>query len=289
MSKPMSIADFRAVRVILEPDDFALGSEEPDPPPSDRIAEKTWHGIMNLPDDVAIRTSDHNGQIPGEVYWLWGRWIRAVGMTDDALFVAMLDATDDLQASFFDALHGYYRTAFSALRNVIELMTIGACGMLTKTPLYKEWREGSTEFKFGAACDLLSNEISLSAFNQGIRTAGYQSLWDAKRAALRGGYSRRLYRDMCNFAHSRPGFTDGDLRSSNGPIYIAKVFWHWYLAYLRTVSLCSIYMCLARPNGELRWYRDLFVDDPDVVPPELFHAKKIADPTEHPKGEVGHS
>lgn len=230
MTKQLSLNDFRAVRVVLEPDDFALGSDEPDPPPSDLIAQKAWHGIMNLPDDVAIRTSDHNGQIIGEVYWLWGRWIEAVGEIDDALFVPMLDATDDLQASFFDSLHGYYRTAFSALRNVIELMTIGACSMLTKTPLYKEWRDGSTEFKFGTACDLLSNEISVSAFNEGMRIAGYQSLWDAKGVGRPGGYSRRLYRDMCNFAHSRPGFTDGDLRSSNGPIYVAKVFRDWYFA-----------------------------------------------------------
>jgi hypothetical protein len=277
MMKQLSLSDFGAVRVVLEPDDFGLGSTEPDPPPSDLIPEKTWHGIMDLPDDVAIRTSDHNGQIPGEVYWLWGRWIEAVGEVDDALFVPMLDATDDLQTSFFDSLHGYYRTAFSALRNVIELMAIGACGMLTKTRLYKEWRDGSTEFKFGTACDLLSNEVSLSAFNERMRTAGYQSLWDPKRVGLPGGYSRRLYRDMCDFAHSRPGFTDGDLRSSNGPIYVAKIFWDWYVAYLRTISLCSIFMFLARPNGDLRAYEDLFIDDANVVPPELREAKKIVD------------
>ena len=82
---------------------------------------------------------------------------------------------------------------------------------------------------------------------------------------------------MCNFAHSRPGFTDGDLRSSNGPIYVAEIFWDWYLAYLRTISLCSIFMFLARPTGDLRAYKDLFIDDPKVVPPELREAKKIVD------------
>ena len=100
MTKTLSHSDFRAVRVVLEPEDFALGSDEPDPLPSDLISEKTWHGIMDLPDDVAIRTSDHRGQVLGEVYWLWGRWIEATGEAQDALFVPMLDAHDDLQLRF---------------------------------------------------------------------------------------------------------------------------------------------------------------------------------------------
>lgn len=275
MTKGLSLSDFRAVRVILEPSDFALGCDKPDPPPSDLIADKIWHGIMDLPDDVAVRTSDHRGKVLGEVYWLWGRWIEATGETEDAIFTPMLDAHDDLQASLFDSLHGYYRTAFSGLRNVIELMTIGACGALTKTPLYKEWRDGSTEFKFGTACDLLSNDASLVGFNEGMKADGHQSLWDAKRAGLPGGYSRRLYRSMCDFAHSRPGFTDGDLRCSNGPIYVSSVFWDWYLAYLQTTSLCSILMFLARPSGDRSAFADLFTDDPNVLPPDLLEALKL--------------
>lgn len=275
MTKSLSLSDFRAVRVILEPDDFALGSDKPDSPPSDLIADKIWHSIMDLPDDCAIRTSDHRGKVLGEVYWLWGRWIAATGETEDALFTPMLDAHDDLQASLFDSLHGYYRTAFSALRNVIELMTIGACGALTNTRLYKEWQNGSTEFKFGTACDLLSNDASLIAFNEAMKVAGHQSLWDAKRAGLPGGYGRRLYRSMCDFAHSRPGFTDGDLRCSNGPINVSSVFWGWYFAYLQTTSLCSILMFLARPSGDRSAFADLFTDDPNVLPPDLVEAFKL--------------
>lgn len=275
MTKKLSLSDFRAVRVVLEPNDFALSSDEPDPPPSDLISKETWHGIVDLPDDVAIRTSNRWGKFLGEVYWLWGRWIEAAGETEDALFAPMLDAHDDLQASFFDSLHGYYRTAFSALRNVIELMTIGTCGALTEAPLHKQWRDGATEFKFGTACDLLSNEVSLAAFNGRMRAAGHQSLWEAGNGVLRGGYCRRLYRDMCNFSHSRPGFTDGDLRCSNGPIFVETVFRDWYFAYLRTVSLCSILMLLARPHGDRSAFADLFTDDPNVLPPDLRDAIKF--------------
>ena len=275
MTKQLSPTDFRAVRVILEPNDFALGSDEPDPPPSDLVSEETWHGMMDLPDDVAIRTSNRNGKILGEVYWLWGRWIEAVAENADTIFVPMLDACDDLQASVFDSLHGYYRTAFSALRNVVELMTIGTCGAITKTTRYQDWRNGLIEFSFGTACDLLSGAPSLVAFNEGMRAAGHQSLWDAKRGALPGGYARRLYRQMCDYAHSRPGFTDADLRESTGPIYVPGVFWNWYCAYLQTISLCSLQMLLARSTGDRSAFTDLFIDDPSVIASDLLEAKKL--------------
>src|SRR6266571_4594011 len=99
MSKRMPLSDFRAVRIVLEPDDFALGSDEPDPLPSDLISEDMWRGIVGLADDVVIRTSDHNGRALGETYRLWSEWVGAVGDEEDTLFVPMLDAADDLQTS----------------------------------------------------------------------------------------------------------------------------------------------------------------------------------------------
>jgi hypothetical protein len=275
VTKQLGLSDFRAVRTILEPCDFGLGYDEPDPQPSDPIAKKIWSGIMNLPDDVAVRTSDHNGMALGEAYWLWARWVEAIGDTDDALFVPMLDANDDLQASIFDALHGYYRTAFSALRNVLEVTTIGMCGAFTNSQQYRNWQNGLDEFKFGTACDLLSKEPLLDAFNAGMRAAGHQSLWDAKKGTSSGGYARRLYRDLCNYAHSRRGFTDADLRRSNGPIYVGNVFRDWYYAYLRTTSLCSIVLFLGRARGDRPAFADLFTDDPNVVPPDLLEAVKF--------------
>jgi len=81
---------------VLEPDDFALGSEEPDPPPSDLVSPETWHALTVLPDDVAIRTSDHNGEALTEAYSLCCRWSEATGDEFDALFDPMLDAGSDL-------------------------------------------------------------------------------------------------------------------------------------------------------------------------------------------------
>lgn len=278
MSKKVPLSDFRAVRTVLDPDDFALGGEEPDPPPSDLISEATWSGITGLPDDVAIRTSDHNGQALGESYTLWTQWIEAIGETEDALFVPMLDAADDLQTSLYSALHGYYRAGFSSLRNVLELMTVATCGCIQNSQRYQDWRNGSVEFPFGAGCDQLSHEPLLDAFNAGLRVMGYQSLWDAKdpRRNLPGGYARRLYSELSNYAHSRPGFTDGDLWKSNGPIYVGKVFFDWYFAYLRTISLCSVSMLFARPTGNRSALTELFTDDPNVLPPDLLEAFKLS-------------
>ena len=53
MTRYLPTNDFRAVRKVLEADDFAL-SEGPELPPSDLIKAKMWSGIMTLPDDVAI-------------------------------------------------------------------------------------------------------------------------------------------------------------------------------------------------------------------------------------------
>lgn len=260
MSRKMSLEDFSAVRIVLEPDDFARTDGQPDPPPADLISEEVWQGITALPDDVAIRTSDRNGKLLGEVCFLFGKWGEAIGEVQDELFDPMLDAADDLQTSIFAALHGYYRAAFSALRNVLELVTIGTCGRLqSDNRRYANWRTGSEEYKFRQACNDLLDHPRLSDFNANMRAAGKLPLWHGDKQ--RFGYTIRMYKELCNYAHSRRGFTDADIRKSNGPIYVANAFWDWYFAYLRTLSLASIALFLARPEGDRSAFEQLFTDD----------------------------
>ncbi|HYT37797.1 MAG TPA: hypothetical protein VEL49_11535 [Ktedonobacteraceae bacterium] len=109
----------------MEEDDFAL-SEGPELPPSDLIKAKTWSGIMTLPDDVAIRTSNHHGTVLKIMYALWGVWWEAIGETEDLIYVPMLDAGDDFSAALFNLLHGFYRQACDSLRSALELTAIGA-------------------------------------------------------------------------------------------------------------------------------------------------------------------
>jgi hypothetical protein len=56
----LPLTDFRARRSVLDPDDFAGGDDLPDPPPSDLIDPDTWQGIVGLPDDVSVRTSNRH-------------------------------------------------------------------------------------------------------------------------------------------------------------------------------------------------------------------------------------
>jgi hypothetical protein len=94
MSKPMPLSDFRAVRIVLDPGDFALGSDDPDPPPSDLVSREAWVGYTGLPDDVAVRTSNHHGTALQEVSMLHFRWVMVTGESGEPLFDPMLDAGD---------------------------------------------------------------------------------------------------------------------------------------------------------------------------------------------------
>jgi hypothetical protein len=104
--------DFRTTRALLSDECFLLATDK-QPDPTDIVEEDIWHGIMHLPDDVAIRTFDHNGVRLALLYSLWSDWITATGDPEkpDELFSCMLDAADAFQCTKFLLLHGYYRAA----------------------------------------------------------------------------------------------------------------------------------------------------------------------------------
>ena len=113
------------MRTLLPDEAFALVNG-PRPGPTDLVAGDVWNGIMHLPDDVAITTSNHHGSQLAFLYSLWGDWLEAMGDEHDELFTGMLDAADCFQSSTFDSLHGYYRSALANLRSALELVAIGA-------------------------------------------------------------------------------------------------------------------------------------------------------------------
>ena len=62
-------------------------------------------GLLALPGRCRNQNFGHRGQVPGEVYWLWDAGFRQLERSRmQHCFIPMLDATDDLQASFFDSL-----------------------------------------------------------------------------------------------------------------------------------------------------------------------------------------
>ena len=251
MSKPLPLDDFRALRIVLEPEDFAFSSGE-EPPPSDLVDEETWHGITVLPDDVSVRTSSHHGSLLKILYDLWAAWIEAVGWNQDRLYDTILDAADEFQAVTFNALHGYYRQAIGCLRNALEQVAIGTyCQVCGKSTDYAHWRAGQVQISFSQACDGLGGASSIQPLNAHIRTTLGDSIFDQKTETYAGGWARRLYSELSDYSHTRPGFTNVDMWESNGPIYVPEAFVSTAEMYLQASALCFILVKLGRHSFTL--------------------------------------
>lgn len=256
MVKQVPSDNFRAVRRVLEPEDFAAGPDTPDPPPSDLVDEATWQGIVGLPEDVSIRTSDHHGSELSELFQLRGAWSEAIGSSRDQLWETMLDAIFELSAATFDLLHGYYRQAIGCLRNTLELVINGAyCQVTNNVKLFQEWRNGDIEIGFGKACDNLENAPSVGPLNRYLERKMNDSLFDRKdrkQPASKPGLARQLYSELSDYSHSRPGFTTVDLwGGSNGPIYVPKAFTLTFDLHLRVYALGYLLVKLGRPHFTL--------------------------------------
>ncbi|GBE31370.1 hypothetical protein BMS3Bbin05_00270 [bacterium BMS3Bbin05] len=251
MSKALLLEDFRAVRIILEPDDFAFSSGDK-PRPSDLADKETWHGITILPDDVAIRTSNHHGDLLKTLYDLWGAWIEAVGEGQASLYDTILDAADEFQAATFNALHGYYRQAIGCLRNALEQITIGTyCQVCGKATDFVQWRAGQSKITFGQACDSLAGATLAQALNAHLQDKLNDSIFNQKTQTNQGGWARRLYSELSDYAHTRPGFTNVDMWASNGPIYVQDAFVSFGKMYLQTSALGFLLVKLGRPSFQL--------------------------------------
>lgn len=211
------------------------------------VERTTWNGIVTLPDDVAVRTSNYHGTALKQLEDLWGAWIESCGSVQDCMFTVMLDAGDDFQAATYTGLTGFYRLSIAATRSALELVTIGAwaqvCG---KHKEFKDWRAGKFTLSLGQACDGLIG--GARALETELRKTVKDSLFDQKNQAGDGGFVRRIFSGVSNFTHARPGSTDADMRESNGPIYVRSAFNHVSWVQFETFALCFVIVLLARPK-----------------------------------------
>jgi hypothetical protein len=224
------------------------------------IERSTWDGIVTLPDDVAVRTSNHHGTTLKELESLWGAWVECYGTSKDCMFTVMLDAADDFQAATYAALTGYYRLSISALRSALELVAIGTWAQISgKQREFGDWRAGRTTLSLGQACDGLIG--GAGALEAQLRAEVSDSLFDQRGSGSEGGFVRRIYSGISDFAHSRPGYADGDLRKSNGPVYVRSAFNHVAWVHFETIGLCFLLVLLARPGTRVPpAVVDLFAD-----------------------------
>jgi len=249
MPKLLPETDFRARRIVLTRRDFAY-APNPAPRPSDLIDKATWRSIVTLPDDVAVRTSNYHGTTLSQLDDLWGAWVECFGNRRDYMFPVMLDAGDDFQAATYTALTGFYRLSIAALRSALELVTIGAwaqvCGRHQE---FRDWRAGTTALSFGQACDGLLG--ATGALRVHLRATANDSLFDQKSPADEGGFLRRIFSGVSDFSHARPGCAEGDMRKSNGPIYVGSAFKHVAWVQFETLGVCFLLLLLARPKQRL--------------------------------------
>ena len=256
--KPLPDSDFRARRFLLEKEDFALASGDY-AGPINLIDEGTWHSIVDLPDDVSIRTTDKYGSQLGQMWKFWGMWTRVVGgvqalsrdCKESPGAIAACDATDEFQAATYSALVGYYRVAYSCLRNVVEEITIATQLAISKNADdFVAWRTGDDRIKLGWAADLLPRSPAVDALEMHFKTVTGDSLF----AQNPKGWIRRFFVQLSKYTHGASGYADGDLRESNGPIFLPKTFLNWCVAALKTYVIALHELKLVHPGlDKLPW------------------------------------
>lgn len=268
MSKPLPRSDFRAVRIVLETEEYALGPRK-EPPPSDLIDKKTWHDIMTLPDSVSIRTSNHQGsllKIMNDLLTVWTEFVeRDQGPL--ALFVA-----EELQAAIFNALYGYYRQAIGCLRNALEQVVIVTyCQVCDKSADYAHWQAGRVQISFDKACNGLARAPFIQPLEAHIRTTLDDSIFGQKTRTHTGGWARRMYSGLSDFLHPRPGSTNADMWKSNGPTHASGAFVSTAEKYIRAFALCLILVKLSRHSLSLPQDTLQVFEPAGIQPMEIIH------------------
>jgi len=268
MPRFLPTSDFRARRRVLTRSDFGI-APHPEPRPADLIDKKTWQSLVTLPDDVAVRTSSHQGTTLAQLNELTSAWLFSTRMPPhrESMSPVMLDAYDEIEASIYNCLTGYYRFSIAGLRNVLELAAIGCwaevCG---KKQEFRDWQEEKIELNLGRACDgLISGATALESH---LKATVSDTLFAQRnpagtaRIAIEGGWVRRSFSGLSNYSHSRPKYIDSHLRESTGPIYVESAFKHVAWIHFETIALAYVLALIARPKMRISpKIRELFADE----------------------------
>lgn len=253
--KPLPASDFRAHRLMLEDTDFAIAPSNY-PGLKNLVQRATWESIVSLPDDVSIRTSDQFGPQLGQMWEYWGLWGRVVLAIQELgsnpmgspTAIAACEATDEFQAATYCALVGYYRVAFSCLRNVLEQITIGTrLALFADAKSLADWRNGDETIGFRWAADTITKNPDVRALEQHLKATVEDSLYDQNPK----GVARKLFALLSKYTHGAAGFTDADIRESNGPVFVPETFLAWCVAALKTYAIALHELRLAHALNAL--------------------------------------
>lgn len=236
MTKNMDLDDFRAIRRVLEPDDFALTDGKPDPPPTDLIDRESWEHIMTLPGHVAITTTSYQGSRISLMNDLSSEWVFSMplqGITGQAMGAI----SDNLESSIFNAVHGHYKTALTILRAALETSVFAArCALAADKARWDRWN-GGAEFKFGNACEEILQLSDVKAREDEVVDQVGIGIFKGSTSRTHDAWARTLYSRLCRYSHARGDTTDASIWSSNGPVYSADGLKACYEVFLETYAL----------------------------------------------------
>lgn len=237
--------DFRRERVLLAPHLFADPGTGHDLPPTDMISRKAWEGLIDLQTDVLLSTTSHEGSSVDALHRLVSMWIFLTPMYEEQapyVFEAGLLAHEEFDALAFIALHGYYRQALGCLRNVLEVLTVGAALAVTDNgALFTRWRNGH-EVKFGNARDMLMGSP------EGQRLDALAAPAAIFNRNVPGSWLSRLHKRLCGYAHSRAGTNNMDFWESNGPVHVWGLLDRIIAEMRETMALGTVLLRLGWPG-----------------------------------------
>lgn len=229
--------DFRRERAYLSNEVFAVPRTS-DHRPTEPVDEETWDGMIDLPTDVLLMTSDHMGGMLADSHAQWRRWIDAMPYEAEDpvgfMFDAALDAADEFHAAPFIAAHGYYRQATAGLRTALEAMTTAsAIAVGRDTHELGRWRSGAVAPSFKSMVERLAEYPDLAAIDRRLPGSGLFGLKP-------NGILLDVYVGLCRYSHGQPGHTNGDIWQSNGPVFVRSAFSQFWIDFGDTVTLCYI-------------------------------------------------
>jgi hypothetical protein len=218
--------------------------------------------LIYLPDDVSIRTSDHHGALLKQAYDAWGWWVSLVldvqslaeDPEHDSLCLGCLLVTDELQASMFTMMTGFYRQSIADLRSALEALLMGVYyRRFPNAEMFQRWADGDqgAQVSFNGARGTLARSVPFKLSNN--QPGELTSLMSQR------GWVDFLYTTLSGFSHGRPFYVNrfGDRipsmnvemwGGSNGPIYEPRSVRLWTTYYFDISLLLVLLVGLAEPR-----------------------------------------
>jgi len=245
MVRKLEASDFRARRMVLEPDDFAVPGGPAEVPP-DLIDRKVWHELMDLTDHVAITTTSYQGTRVGFLNQLCTDWVMAI--PDDCVEFAMIDCADDFTVSIFCLMHGFYRQAVGTLRSILETLLFAAlCHLTGDVKRWDNWQKGRDEISFRDVRHQLRKADAIKIIEDKAIAATGRTLFADRNRGDPGGWVTSLYTHLSSFIHASGDLANSSIWQSNGPIYSARGMKVSYCSFLETYALGLLLAKISHP------------------------------------------